>query len=314
MKTGILSITYESVLVPHFSLKCNSKFPVGMSKFPVQTRNFQLDKVEISSSNSKFPVQTMVNEPIRWNNYFDFVKLEISSSKWKFRLPNWKFRLRQTGNFDIPTGNFEFKLEISTSASWKFRHPNWKFRVQTRNFDFGKLEISTSQLEISSSNSKFRVAFQVRMWHQYAFVITWCKFGKIKYISQYLPRIFFKTDTRLNIWSPTLYVYVTSTTHISYVFHIMCVNLILVSHAIMHRVNFHGRSVCIWIMCTWLSWPISINHLTIGAYGKLTSSSLEYQFSIMMLHMRFVVIQAKFAVPSNKGETIRLPGGGAGFF
>ena len=47
---------YESVLVPHSSLKCNSKFPVGMSKFPVQTRNFQLDKVEISSSNSKFPV------------------------------------------------------------------------------------------------------------------------------------------------------------------------------------------------------------------------------------------------------------------
>ena len=49
-------VIYESVLVPHSSLKCNSKFPVGMSKFPVQTQNFQLDKVEISSSNSKFPV------------------------------------------------------------------------------------------------------------------------------------------------------------------------------------------------------------------------------------------------------------------
>ena len=172
----------------------------------------------------------MVNEPIRWNNYITNQQLEISTSaNWKFRHPNWKFRvqtrnfdfgkleistsqleisssnskfrLRQTRNFDIPTGNFEFKLEISSSNS-KFRHPNWKFRVQTRNFDFGKLEISTSQLEISSSNSKFRlrnskfrhpnwkfrvqtrnfefkleissskfrVAFQARMWHQYAFV------------------------------------------------------------------------------------------------------------------------------------------------
>ena len=149
------------------SLK-KSKFPVRTRTFQLECRNFQFEEVEISSSNSKFPVQTMVNEPIRWNNYrplynqpttrnFDFVKLEISSSKWKFRVPNWKFRLRQTVNFDIPTGNFEFKLEISTSANWKFRHPNWKFRVQTRNFDFGKLEISTSQLEISSTNSKFRL-------------------------------------------------------------------------------------------------------------------------------------------------------------
>ena len=130
---------YEGVLVSHSSLKCNSKFPVGMSKFPVRTRNFQLEcrnfqfeEVEISSSNSKFPVQTMVNEPIRWNNYITNQQLEISTSS------NWKFRV-QSGNFDIPTGNFEFKLEISTSANWKFRHPNWKFRVQTRNFDFGKL-------------------------------------------------------------------------------------------------------------------------------------------------------------------------------
>ena len=148
----------------------------------------------------------MVNEPIRWNNYITnqqleistSAKLEISTSQLEISSSNSKFRLRQTGNFDIPTGNFEFKLEISTSANWKFRHPNWKFRVQTQNFDFGKLEISTSQLEISSSNSKFRlrqtgnfdiptgnfefkleisssnwkfrVAFQDRMWHQYAFV------------------------------------------------------------------------------------------------------------------------------------------------
>ena len=141
------------------------KFPVRTRNFQLECRNFQFEEVEISSSNSKFPVQTMVNEPIRWNNYITNQQLEISTSSnwkfrvpnWKFRLPNWKFRLRQTGNFDIPTGNFEFKLEISTSANSKFRHPNWKFRVQNRNFDFGKLEISTSQLEISSSNSKFRL-------------------------------------------------------------------------------------------------------------------------------------------------------------
>ena len=213
---------YESVLVPHSSLKCNSKFPVAMLlKFPVRTRNFQLEcrnfqfeevenfqfeeveisssnskftrhssgwtkwkfpvrtrsfqlecrnfqfeeveisswDVEISSSNSKFPVGQSGNfqfelEISSWNveisslkksklynqpttRNFDFVQLEISSSKWKkwkFRLPNWKFRLRQTGNFDIPTGNFEFKLEISTSANWKFRHPNRQsHRVRNRN-------------------------------------------------------------------------------------------------------------------------------------------------------------------------------------
>ena len=55
---------------------------------------------------------------------------------------NWKFRLLQTGNFDNPTGNFEFELEISTLS-------NWIFRVWTANFEF-ELEISTSQLEISS--------------------------------------------------------------------------------------------------------------------------------------------------------------------
>ena len=130
------------------------------SKFPVRTRNFQF----------KLRKRSMVNEPIRWNNYITDQQLEIStSSNWKFRVQSGNYEF-QTGNFDIPTGNFEFKLEISTSANWKFLHPNWTFRVQTRNFDFGKLEISTSQLEISSSNSKFRVAFQARMWHQYAFV------------------------------------------------------------------------------------------------------------------------------------------------
>ena len=37
----------------------------------------------------------------------------------------------------------------NTTFDWKFRHPNWKFR---------------------HPNWKFRVAFQARMWHQYAFV------------------------------------------------------------------------------------------------------------------------------------------------
>ena len=72
---------YESVLVPHSSLKCNSKFPVGMSKFPVQTRNFQLDKVEISS----------------WNVEISSWNVEISSLK-KSKFPVWRSR------------NFQFKL------------------------------------------------------------------------------------------------------------------------------------------------------------------------------------------------------------
>ena len=112
------------------------KFPVRTRNFQLECRNFQFEEVEISSSNSKFPVQTMVNEPIRWNNYITNQQLEISTSS------NWKFRVK-SGNFEFQTGNFDF---------------------QTRNFDFGKLEISTSQLEIStsqleisSSKSKFRL-------------------------------------------------------------------------------------------------------------------------------------------------------------
>ena len=91
-------------------------------KFRVQSGNFEFQT-------GNFDFQT---------GNFDFGKLEISTSQLEILSSNSKFRLWQTGNFDIPTGNFEFKLEISTSANWKFRHPNWKFRVQTRNFDFGK--------------------------------------------------------------------------------------------------------------------------------------------------------------------------------
>ena len=155
----------------------NSKFPVGQSgnfqfeleisswnveisslkksKFPVQTRNFQFE-LEISSSDldtlsscnlwitsALIPLfcrkRSMVNEPIRWNNYITNQQLEIStSSKWNCRV--------QSGTVEFQTGNFDF---------------------QTGNFDFGKLEISTSQLEISSSNSKFRVSFQARMFKFY---------------------------------------------------------------------------------------------------------------------------------------------------
>ena len=127
---------YESVLVPHSNLKCNSKFPVGMSKFPVQTRNFQLDKVEISSSNSKFPVG-MSKFPVWRSRNFQF-ELEISSwTKWKFPV--------RTRNFQLECRNFQSEeVEISSSNS-KFPVGMSKFPVwRSRNFQF--------ELEISSSN------------------------------------------------------------------------------------------------------------------------------------------------------------------
>ena len=95
----------------------------------------------------------------------------------KISSSNGKFRLRQSGNFEIRAGNFELELEISTSSNWKFRHSNWKFRVRTGNFHFVQLEISSLNWKFRHPNWKFRVAFQARMWHQYAFVRYWyvCK-------------------------------------------------------------------------------------------------------------------------------------------
>ena len=150
-----------------------------MSKFPIwRSRNFQFElkifswnveisslnstwnfdfgkleistsQLEISSSNSKFRLRQMVNEPIRWNNYITNQQLEISTSS------NWKFRV-QSGNFDFQTGNFDFQTG--------------NFDFQTGNFDFGKLEISTSQLEISSSNSKFTIPWHDRPNSQYMYI------------------------------------------------------------------------------------------------------------------------------------------------
>ena len=153
-------------MVPHSSLKCNSKFPVGMSKFPVQIRNFQLDEVEISSWNveisswnvemsslkkSKFPVRTR-NFQLECRN-FQFEEVEISSS-------NSKFPVQTMVNEPIRWNNYitNQQLEISTSSNWKFRVQSGNFEFQTGYFDFGKLKISTSQLEISTSaNWKFRL-------------------------------------------------------------------------------------------------------------------------------------------------------------
>ena len=116
---GIWGHGYESVLVPHSSLKCNSKFPVGMSKFPVQTRNFQL-----GCRNFQF-------------------KLEISSrTKWKFPI--------RTRNFQLDCRNFQFEeVEISSSNS--------KFPVQTRNFRLDKVEISSWNSKFPVGMSKFPV-------------------------------------------------------------------------------------------------------------------------------------------------------------
>ena len=90
------------------------------------------------------------------NRPWYLVSLCVGSSNWKFRHSNWKF---------------EFELEISTSSNWKFRHSNWKFRVGTGNFHFVQLEILSLNCKFRHPNWKFRVAFQARMWHQYAFVV-----------------------------------------------------------------------------------------------------------------------------------------------
>ena len=162
-----------------------SKFRVWTWNFQLGCRNFQFAEVEISSLeveissleleistlNSKFPVWRSRNFELLVGYIVVLVYWFINHSL------NWKFRVR-TGNFDffkleISTFQLEissFELEISTSSNWKFRHSNWKFRVRTGNFHFVQLEISSLNWKFRHPNWKFRVAFQARMWHQYAFV------------------------------------------------------------------------------------------------------------------------------------------------
>ena len=128
---------YESVLVPHSSLKCNSKFRV-CSKLEIsssanwkfrQTRNFQLGcrnfqfaELEISSLNSKFPVGMSKFPVCRQTGNFEF-KVEISSSK-QFGSRNFQFGSR---NFQFGTRNFHFELEISSLTKSKFRVVGWLY-------------------------------------------------------------------------------------------------------------------------------------------------------------------------------------------
>ena len=179
---------YESVLVPHSSLKCNSKFPVGMSKFPVWrsrnfellvgyivvpaywlinhlpkskfrvwTRNFQLGcrnfqfaEVEISSLNSKFPVG-MSKFPVCRCRNFQFADVEISSFKSKF--PVCRSRNFQFAEVEISSLNSKFPVGMSkfpVRRSLNFQFGSRNFQFGTRNFHF--------ELEISSlTKSKFRV-------------------------------------------------------------------------------------------------------------------------------------------------------------
>ena len=134
----------------------NSKYPVRQSRnfqFELEIsswdcRNFQFEEVEISSSNSKYPVGQSGN--FQFELEISSCIVEISSLK-KSKFPVWRSRNFQfeleisssdleISSFDIPTGNFDFKLEISISA-------NWKFRVQTRNFELHfRLECGTNTL------------------------------------------------------------------------------------------------------------------------------------------------------------------------
>ena len=112
------SRAYESVLVPHSSLKCNSKFLVWTRNFQLGCRNFQFAEVEISSLNSKFPVG-MSKFPVCRSRNFEF-ELEISS----------------------------WDVEISSLPKSKFPVWNSKFPLWTRNFQFDEVEISSCWLVI----------------------------------------------------------------------------------------------------------------------------------------------------------------------
>ena len=149
---------YESVLVPHSSLKFNSKFRVWTRNFQLGCRNFEFAEVEISSLNSKFPVGMSKFRVCRSRN-FEF-ELEISSwdveisSLPKSKFPVWKskFPVWRSRNFELLVGY------IVVPAYWFINHlPKSKFRVWTRNFQLGCRNFQFAEVEISSLNSKFPV-------------------------------------------------------------------------------------------------------------------------------------------------------------
>ena len=190
---------------------CRSRNFVGMSKFlvcRVLTRNFQLGcrnfqfaeveissleveisslELEISTLNSKFPVWRsrnfellvgyivvpaywFINHSLNWKfrvrtGNFDFFKLEISTFQLEISSSNWKFRLLQTGNFDIPTGNFEFELEIFTLSNWKFRVWTGNLDIPTGNFELlFRLECGTNTLSYFRVQSLKRVLWWIKLF------------------------------------------------------------------------------------------------------------------------------------------------------
>ena len=150
------TLTYESVLVPHSSLKCNSKFRVWTRNFQLGCRNFQFVEVEISSLNSKFPVG-MSKFPVFRSRNFEF-ELEISS--WDVEISSLPKSKLYT--FHLSEAPCIYEQDGSWIAWHFYCYKCWlqaagNFDILTRNFDFVQLEILTSQLEISSSNGKFRL-------------------------------------------------------------------------------------------------------------------------------------------------------------
>ena len=119
------TVWYESVLVPHSSqLGC---------------RNFQFAEVEISSLNSKFPVG-MSKFPVCRSRNFEF-ELEISS--WDVEissLPKSKFRVWKS---KFPVWNSKFTVWNSKFPVWNSKFPLW-----TRNYQFDEVEISSCWLVI----------------------------------------------------------------------------------------------------------------------------------------------------------------------
>ena len=127
------------------------------------------------------PAYWFINHSLNWKfrvrtGNFDFFKLEISTFQLEISSWNWKCWLLQTGNFDIPTGNFEFELEISTLS-------NWKFRVWT-----GNLDIPTGNLDIPTGN--FELHFRLE-----------CGTNTLSYFRvQSLKRVLWWTKLFMNMW------------------------------------------------------------------------------------------------------------------
>ena len=119
----------------------------SLRKPEMQLEIFSWD-VEISSSNSKFPVGQSGN--------FQF-ELEISSwnvkiSSWNVEISSWNVEISSLKKSKFPgrTRNFQFKLEMSSWTKWKFPVRTRNFQLECRNFQFDQVHTHHRLWEFSA--------------------------------------------------------------------------------------------------------------------------------------------------------------------